>query len=168
MHFDDVMDAVTALDDGQLSSLAVAVADEQHARALSAGDPEAVIDRAMEESFDHRGEAIDPFVDGALLVCPGSLRARSRVNHDCRFVVVDDVWVWQHPRLVADRMDPEGKHSKRSITLVPAVEGTQVTAVSMRRTTEGHKRQAAVSWVVRDGVLVEDDRGRVRIPDGHR
>lgn len=158
---------VRDLHDLDLSHLSAAILSEQHMRALQAGDLDAIIEDAIQTSFDHRGVALAPYVHENWLVCPGSIRAKSQASHECRFVVVDDHWVWDHPHVVKDRMEDVGKHSKRSITLLPLLEGAKVTTISSKLSSQGHRRTGAETFALSGGVLLSDV-VPAALPAGHR
>ena len=56
-----------------------------------------------------------------MIVCPGGLVAKSRTNHRCKFVSVDDVWVWDSGLLMREdkRSSPGAHDGFRAIALEP-------------------------------------------------
>ena len=77
---------------------------------------------------------MSPWIEGNLVVCPGAIVTKSRTNHRCRFVSVDDVWVWDSGLLVREdkRSTPGGDRRAnigfRAIALVALVDGTASTS----------------------------------------
>jgi len=157
---------VGELHDVDLHLLVSAVHEEQQRRALAAGDPYALAEEAMQSSFDRRGLAAMPYVERGVLVCPGAVVGKSQTSHLCRFVVVDEQWVWDHPAVLLDRVDEVGHHSRKTVTLLPALAGMTVTAVHSKKSAEGHRRIAADTFTVTEAGLVEASR-TVSIPDNH-
>lgn len=156
----------------ELHHVAEAVRQVQIERAVMAGDLDAVIARAFEIGFGRDGLGVLPWIeqvgdDGALIVCPGGLVARSRSSHRCRFVSVDDVWVWDSGLLMREdkRSSPGVQDGFRAIAVLPAVDGIEIDVVTGRARAGGHTVEHVVSYEVRRGELVEVSqrrRGRPR------
>jgi hypothetical protein len=91
------------------------------------------------------------------VVCPGGLVSKSRTSHRCRFVSVDDVWVWDSGLLIREdkRSSPGVDDGFRAVALVPLVDGTALDVVTGRARTGGHSVEHVVSYEIRGGQLVE-------------
>lgn len=147
------------LSDDVLFHLGEAVAQEVRNRAVAAGDHDAVIANAFEIGFGRDGLGLLPWVEGSFLVCPGGLvsKGRSRSSHRCRFVSVNDSWVWESEMLIteAKRASPGSADGFRAIALVPLVEGAQIDSVAGRMRSGQHQVDHVVSFVITGGRLVE-------------
>jgi hypothetical protein len=140
-----------------LHHVAEAVRQVQIERAIEEGDHDAIIARAFEIGFGRDGLGVLPWVDGDVIVCPGGLVSKSRTSHRCRFVSVDDVWVWDSGLLLREdkRSSPGVEDGFRAVALVPVVDGTELDVVSGRARSGGHAVEHVVSFEVRAGELVE-------------
>jgi hypothetical protein len=154
---DQIVDLVGAMSDDELHDLAELVRQQQLERAIAGGDLEAIIAAAFETGFGRDGLGLLPWVEGNLIVCPGSLVAKSRTNHRCRFVSVDDTWVWESELLLREdkRSSPGAVEGFRAIALVPLIDGTALDVVSGRARAGQHSVDHVVSYEVRAGGLVE-------------
>jgi hypothetical protein len=83
--------------------------------------------------------------------------AKSTTNHRCRFVSVDDVWVWDSGLLLREdkRSSPGAENGFRAVALVPLVDGTELDVVTGRARGGQHSVDHVVSYEVRAGELVE-------------
>ncbi len=155
------MARLRAMPVGELHDVAEAVRQVQTERAIAAGDLDAVIANAFEIGFGHDGLGVSPWTEGNLVVCPGAIVTKSRTSHRCRFVSVDDVWVWDSGLLVREdkRSTPGGDRRAnigfRAIALVALVDGTTLDIVSGRARAGGHEVEHVVSIEVRAGTLIE-------------
>lgn len=165
-HTADAVDATSAarlveslrsMSAGDLHQVAEAVRQVQIERAVGAGDHDAIIARAFEIGFGRDGLGVLPWIEGDVVVCPGGLVSKSRTSHRCRFVSVDDVWVWESGLLLREdkRSSPGVDDGFRAVALVPAVDGTGIDVVSGRARSSGHSVEHVVSYEVRGGDLVE-------------
>ncbi len=152
-----VMATVRELDDDQLRDLAALVRDVQIERAIAGGDHDAIVAAAFDAGFGRDGLGVLPWVEGGVIVCPGGLVASSRSSHRCRFVSVDDVWVWDSGLLLREdkRATPGTSDGFRAIALIPRVDGTALDVVSGRARSGRHAVHHVVSYEVRRGTLVE-------------
>jgi hypothetical protein len=143
--------------DDDLHHVAESVRQVQVERAIGHGDHDAIIARGFETGFGRDGLGVLPWVEGNLIVCPGAIVVRNRTSHRCRFVSVDDVWVWDSGLLVREdkRSSPGAEDGFRAVALVALVDGTALDVVSGRARTGGHAVEHVVSYEVRGGVLVE-------------
>lgn len=146
-----------------LSHLRAAIDDEVRRRAIVGGDPDAVIAEAFESGFgrDHLGT--NPWVEGSFIVCPGAIVSKSRTNHVCRFVSVNDTWIWDSGELVREdkRSLPGTVDGFRAVALLPIIEGTELDVVSGRARSGAHRVDRVTSLVVRRGELVEVSQRKV-------
>ncbi len=151
------MQSVRSMSTDELHNLAEAVRQAQIERAIDGGDHDAIIARAFEIGFGRDGLGVLPWVEGTVIVCPGGLVSRSRTSHRCRFVSVDDVWVWDSGLLLREdkRSSPGVEDGFRAIALLPLVDGTELDVVSGRARSGGHSVEHVVSYEVRAGELVE-------------
>jgi hypothetical protein len=161
MQPEDVVEWVRSLDVEQLHHVAESVRQVQIERAVAAGDLDALVARAFETGFGRDGLGVSPWIeradDSELLMCPGSLVSKSRTSHRCRFVSVDDVWVWDSGLLLREdkRSSPGVDDGFRAIAVLPVIDGTELDVVTGRARTGGHAVEHVVSYVVRKGELVE-------------
>ncbi|MFZ8998743.1 MAG: hypothetical protein ACO225_06180 [Ilumatobacteraceae bacterium] len=141
----------------ELHHLAEAVRQVQIERAIHSGDQDALIARAFEIGFSRDGLAVNPWIEGDLIVCPGGMVSKSRTSHRCRFVSVDDVWVWDSGLLLREdkRSSPGADDGFRAVALLPLVDGTSIDVVAGRARSGGHAVEHVVSFEVRAGDLVE-------------
>ena len=141
----------------ELHDVAEAVRQVQVERAIDSGDVEAILARAFEIGFGRDGLGIDPWIEGDVIVCPGGLVAKSRASHRCRFVSVDDVWVWDSSLLMREdkRSSPGADDGFRAVAVIPVVDGTGLDVVSGRARPGGHTVEHVASYEVRGGQLVD-------------
>ena len=151
------VELVQKLDDGVLIHLGAAVADEMRRRAVESGNEEAVIADAFETGFGRDGTAVLPWVSEHYVVCPGSLIAKNRTSHRCRFASVNDTWVWESDLLITEikRSNPGPADGFRAVALLPIVEGTEIDIVTGRQRAGQHNVEHVVSYEVKKGKLVE-------------
>lgn len=151
------VDAVRLLTDDDVHHLAEVVRQVQVERAVDAGDHDAIVAEAFEQGFGRDGLGVDPWVEGNLVVCPGALVSKSRTSHRCRFVSVDDAWVWDSGLLLREdkRSSPGRDEGFRAVALVPLVDGTELDVVTGRARAGGHAVEHVTSYEVRGGELVE-------------
>ncbi len=160
-HLTNEPDAATELmaklPDGVLIHLGAAVSREVSRRAVENGDEDAVIADAFETGLGVDGMGAPPWISGLYVLCPGSLIAKSRSSHRCRFASINDNWVWESDMLINEvkRSTPGSSDGFRAVALLPIVEGTEIDVVSGRQRQGQHSVEHVVSWEVRDGQLVE-------------
>lgn len=157
---DTARELVAKLPDEALVELGAAIRDEVMGRARAAGDQAAVIDAAFESGFARDGLGVLPWIERPFVICPGGLVAKSRANHRCQFVSVDDTWVWENGDLIREdkRSLPGTDEGFRAIALLPIVEGMELDVVRARMRQGQHAVDRVVSYVVRRGRLVEVER----------
>lgn len=145
------------LDSDELHNIGEIVRQLTRERAMARGDLDSVIAHAFEVGFGRDGLAVPPWVEGDVVVCPGGLIARSRVNHRCRFVSVNDAWVWDCAELIREdkRSTPGRDDGFRAVALVPALAGLCLDVVSGRARAGQHSVEAVTSLEVRNGELIE-------------
>jgi hypothetical protein len=151
------MEQIRELSTDDLHQLAEAVRQVQIERAITSGDHEAIIARAFETGFGRDGLGVLPWVEAEVVVCPGAIITKSRSSHRCRFISVDDVWVWDCGLLLREekRSSPGTTDGFRAVALIPIVDGTELDVVSGRARTGSHAVEHVVSFDVRAGELVE-------------
>ena len=161
---EDVITAVRSMDDAELHNLAEAVRQVQIERAVTSGDVEAIIAAAFESGFGRDGLGANPWTEGELVVCPGAIVAKSRTNHRCRFVSIDDTWVWESELLLREdkRSSPGREEGFRAVALIPLVDGTAIDVITGRARGGGHNVDHVTSFEVRTGELVEVGQRSVR------
>ena len=154
---DEVLRVLGRLDDDQLTNLAAAARQEQARRAVERGDLDEIIAQAFETGFGNDGLAHLPWVEGTVVVCPGGLVWSSRTSHTCRFVNVDDTWVWDSHDLIREdkRSTPGSRDGFRAVALLPVLERMALDVVSGRARQGQHSVDRVVSFEVRSGELVE-------------
>lgn len=154
---DDIVRVADRLNDDQLAHLQLVVAQLQRERAVAGGDLDAIITSAFEAGFGRDGLAVLPWVEGNVVVCPGGLIAKSRASHRCRFVSVNDTWIWESDELIREdkRSTPGAKDGFRAVALVPLVGGMELDVVSGRSRAGQHSVERVTSLVVRGRELEE-------------
>lgn len=145
------------LDDQVLVHLAAALGDETRRRALEQGDQQAVIDEGFDHGFGRDGLGVLPYLEGPYIVCPGAMVSKRKGNHQCRFVSVNDTWIWDSHELVYEekRSSPGADEGFRAIALLPPIEGMKLDVVSGKARSGQHQVDLVVSFAVRKGDLVE-------------
>ena len=154
---DAAPELAAALPDETLRHLAAAIRDEVRGRARESGDHDAIIEEAFEQAFGRDGLGSGPWVSGDVIVCPGSIVAKNRSSHRCRFVSVDDVWIWDSHELIREEKQshPGRDEGFKAVALVPLVEGMELDLVTGRARAGQHSVERVVSYEVRRGELVE-------------
>ncbi len=154
---DSAVELAARLSDDVLDHLSEALRDEARGRAVDSGDQQALLDEAFEQGFRRDGLGTDPWIHDRVVVCPGALAAKSRTNHRCRFVSVDDVWIWESAELIYEekRSNPGRDEGFRAVALLPVIEGMILDVVTGRARAGQHSVDKATSYQVRRGALVE-------------
>ena len=131
---------------------------------------DAVIGAAFEVGFGRDGLGVLPWVEGNLIICPGGMVSKSRASHRCRFVSVDDCWIWDCSMLLREdkRSSPGTDEGFRAIALLPLVDGLGLDVVSGRARQGQHSVEHIVSYQVRSGELVEVSQRTVNANHGGR
>jgi len=157
------------LDDDVLVHLAAALGDETRRRAIEQGDQGSIIDQAFDHAFGRDGLGAPPYLEGPYIVCPGAMVSKRRGNHTCRFVSVDDVWIWDSQELLHEekRSSPGVHDGFRAVALLSPVEGMALDVVSGRLRSGQHQVDLVVSFVVRKGELVEVSQRNVAVMRSH-
>lgn len=154
---DEVERRVRELSDDDLHHLAEVVRQVQVERAIDSGDHDAIIAAGFESGFGRDGLGVLPWVEGSVIVCPGAIVSKSKTSHRCRFISVDDAWVWESGLLLREdkRSSPGTQEGFRAIALVPLVDGTELDVVTGKARSGQHSVDHVVSYEVRSGELVE-------------
>lgn len=152
-----LLTSLRSMSTAELHDVAEAVRQVQVERAIGSGDHDAIIANGFEIGFGRDGLGVLPWIEGDVIVCPGGLVSKSRTSHRCRFVSVDDVWVWDSGLLIREdkRSSPGVDDGFRAIALVPLVDGTALDVVTGRARAGGHSVDHVVSYEVRAGDLTE-------------
>ena len=148
---------IEKLKDDELSQLGELLRLEQSKRALARGDLDEIILQAFETGFGRDGLGVLPWVHDAVVVCPGAIVWSSRTSHTCRFISVDDIWIWKSHELIReDKRDiPGTRDGFRAIGLLPALEGMELDVVTGKARNGQHSMTHVVSYIIRRGKLVE-------------
>ena len=156
-HPDDVLRVLERLDGPELSNVAEAVQQIQRQRAVDDGDHDNIIDQAFEEGFGRDGLGHLPWIEGSVVVCPGGIITKSRSSHRCRFISVNDNWVWDCGELLREdkRSTPGALDGFRAIALVPVIDGMELDVVSGRARSGQHQVDKVISFKIKRGKLVE-------------
>lgn len=169
-HPDDVMRVLRKLNRAELANLAEAARQIQQERAIASGDLDQIIARSFDIGFGSDGLGVLPWVEGDLIVCPGAIVAKSKASHRCRFVSVDDVWIWDSTQLVREdkRSNPGSDEGFRAVGLIALVDGTAMDVVTGRARRHQHSVDHVVSYEVRGGELVQVSQRDVAAARSHR
>ncbi len=156
--FSDALVAmIRDMTDDELHDVAEIVRQVQLERAIGSGDEDAIISAAFDTAFGRDGLPVLPWVEGSVVVCPGGMVSKSKSSHRCRFVSVDDTWVWESTLLLREdkRSSPGTDEGFRAVALLPLIDGTGIDVVSGRSRSGQHSVEHVVSYEVRGGELVE-------------
>jgi hypothetical protein len=154
---DEMQALVRHMSDDELHVLADVLRQAQIERAIADGDHDAIISEAFEVGFGRDGLGVLPWVTGPVIVCPGAMVSKSASSHKCRFVSVDNSWVWDCGLLLREdkRSSPGTDDGFRAVALIPLVDGTALDVVTGRARSGQHSVDHVVSYEVRAGALVE-------------
>lgn len=143
--------------DAELANLGEVVRQVQRERAVARGDLDDIISAAFDSGFGSDGLGVLPWREGNVIVCPGGIISKSRSSHRCRFVSVDDTWIWDSGELIREdkRSSPGPLDGFRAIALLPVVNGLTLDVVSGRARGGQHSVDRVVSFEIRSGELVE-------------
>ncbi len=153
----DAVRVLSRLDGDDLSNLGEVVHQIQRERAVAEGDPDAIIDEAFEEGFGPDGMGHPPWIEGSVIVCPGSIINKSKTNHRCRFISVNDTWVWDSAEVMREdkRSTPGSQDGFRAVALVPVLNGMTLDVVTGRARSGQHQVDKVISYKVKRNKLVE-------------
>lgn len=148
---------VGRLADGDLANVAAVVHQIQRQRAVASGDCDEIIAEAFDTAFAADGLGVDPYVVGNVVVCPGAVSWSSKTSHVCRFVSINDRWVWDATELIREekRSTPGTRSGFRAIALVPAITGMALDVVSGRARSGRHMVSRVVSYRLEPSGLTE-------------
>ncbi len=155
---------VRDMTDAELHDLAELVRQVQVERAIGSGDDDAIIANGFEVGFGRDGLAMLPWVEGNVVVCPGGMVSKSKASHRCRFVSVDDTWIWESHLLLREdkRSSPGTDEGFRAIALLPLVDGVGLDVVTGKARQGQHSVDHVVSYEIRGGELVEVSQRQVQ------
>ena len=170
MQREAIAGLVRELSDDDLHHVADLIRQLQTERAIADGDHDAIINAAFEIGFGRDGLGVLPWVEGNLIICPGGMVSKSRASHRCRFVSVDNCWVWDSGMLLREdkRSSPGTDEGFRAIALLPLVNGLELDVVAGRARQGQHSVEHVVSYAVRGGELVEVSQRTVNANHGGR
>jgi len=156
-HPDEIVQLLDHLDNDQLANVAEVVRGLQRGRAIETGDFDHIIAQGFEVGFGRDGLGMLPWVEGEIIVCPGAIVSKSRTSHRCRFVSVDDIWIWDSGELLREdkRSAPGPEGGFRAVALLPLVDGLALDVVSGKARGGQHSVDRVVSFEVRQRQLVE-------------
>ena len=154
---DDAVRVLECLDPDELANIGEVIRQLQRRRAVARGDFDEIIAQAFEVGFGRDGLGMLPWVEGDVIVCLGSIVSKSRTNHRCRFVSVDDTWIWDSAELLREdkRSSPGADDGFRAVALLPLVDGLSLDVVSGKARSGQHSVDRVVSYEVRSRALVE-------------
>lgn len=154
---DALLAMIRDMSDAELHDVAELVRQVQIERAIGGGDEDAIIEAAFETAFGRDGLAVLPWVEGNVVVCPGGMVSKSKMSHTCRFVSVDDTWIWESALLLREdkRASPGTDEGFRAVALLPLVDGLGIDVVSGKARSGQHSVHHVVSYEIRGGELVE-------------
>jgi hypothetical protein len=154
---DAVVAMIRDMSDDELHNVAEVVRQVQIERAIGSGDHDAIIANAFETAFGRDGLAVLPWVAGNVVVCPGVMVSKSKASHKCRFVSVDDTWIWDSHILLREdkRSSPGTDDGFRAVALLPLVDGTGLDVVTGKARQGQHSVDHVVSYEIRGGELIE-------------
>lgn len=143
--------------DDELANLGEVVRQIQRERAVARGDLDDIIASAFDTGFGADGLGVLPWREGNVVVCPGGIISKSRTSHRCRFVSVNDTWIWDSGELIREdkRSSPGPTDGFRAIALVPVINGLSLDVVSGKARRGQHSVDRVVSLEIRRGELVE-------------
>ncbi len=145
------------LDTDDLANVGEIVLQLQRERAVARGDLDQIIAQGFEVGFGRDGLAVLPWIEGDVVVCPGGLISKSRSSHKCRFVSVDNTWIWESAELIREdkRSTPGADDGFRAVALIPVLNGVELDVVSGKARSGQHSVEKVISYVVKRGKLVE-------------
>lgn len=154
---DDALAVLAVLDDDALHNVAEGVRQLQRGRALARGDLDAIVADAFESGFGHDGLGVNPWITHGVVVCPGAIVVKNRTSHRCRFVSVDDTWIWESAELIREekRATPGPADGFRAVALLPVINAMSLDVVTGRARSGAHTVEHVTSYTVRRGALVE-------------
>lgn len=162
-HPDDVISVLGRLAPDELSNVGEAVRQLQRERAVKRGDLDEIVADGFESGFGNDGLALPPWIEGDVVVCPGGMVAKSRTNHKCRFISVNDQWIWESTDLIREdkRSTPGPYDGFRAVGLLPVVTGMTLDLVSGKARQGMHSVDRVTSFEVRKRELVEISQRRI-------
>lgn len=144
------------LTDQNLSELFALCKVEILERAISACDPDALVEEGFEKGFKSTGLPVRPDLRDGILICYGARIDKSASSHECGFVRIDEKWVWEADDKIIDviRNSATRNVQMRSVTLVAVADGTKVDVVYSKARQGAHELRSCESFTVSDGKLV--------------
>ncbi len=160
---EDALRVLNRLDDDELSNIAEVIKQLQTERAMARGDLDAIIVNAFESGFGRDGLGVNPWIEGNVIVCPGGIISKSRSTHRCRFISVNDTWIWDSGELIREdkRSLPGAESGFRAVALLPVLNGMALDVVNGKARGGQHSVDRVTSYVVKRGQLHEVSQRRV-------
>lgn len=154
---DDAVRVAQKMEDSALANLGEVLHQVQRDRAVALGDLDAIVAAAFEDGFGRDGLGVNPWVEGNVVVCPGGIISKSRSSHRCRFISVDDTWIWESGELIReDKRSIAGTDDGfRAVALLPVLNGMELDVVSGKARSGQHSVDKVISYIIRRGKLVE-------------
>ncbi len=154
---DDTVRVLAKLADAELHNVAEVIMQLQRQRAVASGDLDALVADAFETGFGSDGLGHPPWIAGNVIVCPGAIISKNRTSHRCRFVSVNDTWIWESSELISEekRSSPGPTDGFRAVALLPVVNGLKLDVVTGRARSGMHSVDHVGSYTVRRGALVD-------------
>ena len=157
-HHEDAVRILSRLDADELAHVGESVLQIQRERAIAAGDQDHIIDEAFETAFGGDGLGASPWIEGDLIVAPGCIINKSRTSHRCRFVSVNDTWVWDSIEVIREdkrSLPGDANNGFQSVALLPVLNGMALDVVSGKARSGQHSVDNVSSYTVRRNKLVE-------------
>lgn len=149
--------------DDELTILAEGIRIEQSKRALERNDISELVEMGFENGFTARGEAITPWIHNGVLICPGHKIGTSKFSHRCKFVTIEKEWAWQSPLRFNESLRKETEFKLRSITIVPVVEGMEISVIISTAQNELHTVRDSEHYTIEMGELVRTSQSVVDV-----
>lgn len=154
----DAIRVLARLDSDELAHVGESVLQIQRERAIAAGDQDQIIEEAFESAFGGDGLGAPPWIEGEVIVAPGCIINKSRSSHRCRFVSVNDTWVWDSIEVIREdkrSLPGDGNNGFQSVALLPVLNGMALDVVSGKARSGQHSVDNVSSYTVRRNKLVE-------------
>jgi hypothetical protein len=116
------------------------------------------------ESFFKHELCAEPLVKDGLLYAYGAKKKSSSTNHSCKFVSINDQWVWESPKIVKNRTRYSDSEAKLiTLAVITIDDGDKVDVIESRANLIGHKAKKITSYLVKNGQLEKTKSRVVRI-----
>lgn len=96
----------------------------------------------------------DPEIKNGLLYAYGAKKKLSATNHICKFVSINDKWVWESTSLVESQNKySDSDHKLLTLAVVTFQEGDRVDIVESKANIMGHKAKKIASYTISNNKL---------------